>query len=128
MSSRVDHTSDIGYSVADIFDFISDLGTGDVSIGAVFGVVFTIGAEVDSLVSTRSLAPSARVVDSTLWMFGPTNTLLAMGASIIAVGSTSCLLTVEEKTTAPNNLVCHGTLPGAERIVLTDIRARTSAP
>jgi hypothetical protein len=116
--TNLEYSSDIGSALEKAVGWLIKfgLGAGLTTVGA---VVF-VGAEIGSLIATGSLVPGARIVEGTLWMAGPGNTLFAILAEGVAsVGSRTREITQEEYDWA-NAEVFLGALPPRDRLVLTD--------
>lgn len=113
------YSSDIGDFFASFLSFALNWTVGSL-LGPV-GLVIFIGVEIGSLVTTGSLVPGARVLNSILWLAGPENSLLALAAGAIAsLGSRSRGLTAAEYQFAKNQVFANS-LPPIDQIILTDI-------
>lgn len=76
------YTSHIGQTLEGLVSFALKWFVGDVT--GPTGVVVFLGVEIGSIISTGSLAGGAVVMQEALWMAGPANSLLALGAAAIA--------------------------------------------
>ena len=118
-SGHVEYTSDIGSTLESVVQWIVTFAVGT-ALSSVSGIVF-VGVEVGTLIGSGSLGPGARVLGGTLWMAGPLNTLLALGADLIASqGYETTPLSYEEYDWA-NMQVYNGSLPPREDIVISNM-------
>jgi Repeat of unknown function (DUF346) len=119
------YSSSIGSTIDSL---LGDLAKWFVGNDVVMGFVIFVGVEVGSLITTGSLVPGARIVEGTLWLAGPANTLFALVAEGIAsAGSQTRPLSVEEYNWASTE-VFGGSLPEIGRLVLTDTIGPNNRP
>jgi uncharacterized protein with LGFP repeats len=118
-SGHIEYTSDIGSSLESVVDWVVKFSVGT-ALSGVSGIVF-VGVELTSLIGSGSLGPGARILNGVLWMAGPLNTLLALGADAIAgQGYETTPLSYEAYDWA-NMQVYNGTLPPREDIVISNM-------
>jgi len=117
--TNLEYKSDIGGALEAAGGWLLKWGAGT-ALGPVFSTAVFFGVNVGSLISTGSLVPGARILEGTLWMAGPCNTLFAIAAhGVASLGSQEREIHQDEYDWA-NKEVFKGSLPPREKLKLTD--------
>ncbi len=117
--TNLEYKSDIGGALEAAGGWLLKWGAGT-ALGPVFNTAVFFGVNVGSLISTGSLVPGARILEGTLWMAGPYNTLFAIAAhGVASLGSQEREIHQDEYDWA-NKEVFKGSLPPREKLILTD--------
>jgi hypothetical protein len=126
LETSTNYESGIGSTLEEIVPLLVQI-YGGAAIGARLAGVVLIGTSIVSIASGQGAGTGLLQAGGILWLMGPANTLIALGAQALADDLGTSIVIPQELYDFANNEVFAGTLPPRDQVYLSDLKPPSNA-